>query len=99
MKIENFEEAKEIKTQIDFLENKIKTFDPSQRWVYLRIYDHYGNNLHQTIETYSFSSDYTNAAGYGFDDIVSRAYSKFLSDVQEAMQQRIDMLKEQFESL
>ena len=98
MKAENFEKAKIIQSHIKLLEEKIKSFDKSHRWVHLHISDHYGNKR-DTIETYAFSSDYRNAAGNELEDFIPSAYGEFLGSVKTEMQKRIDFLKSEFNKL
>lgn len=98
MKTETFKQAQKLQDHINYLETKIKSFDPKRKWVYLHVSDHYGNKA-DTIETYAFNSKYLEAAGYLFDNVVSDAYGIFLETVRRAMQERIDLLKSQFQKL
>jgi hypothetical protein len=98
MEITKLEKAKELQSQIEFLKNKIKLFDEKHKWVYLNISDHYGNKWH-TIETYAFSNEYLEAAGYSFDNFVADSYGEFLGKVKNKMQERIDILENELLNL
>ena len=97
MEIEKLEKAKELQSQIDFLKEKIKSFNAKNKWVYLNISDHYGNKR-DTIETYAFSKMYLDSAGSSFDNFVANSYGEFLEKVRNKMQERIDFLQTEFDS-
>jgi len=98
MKKETLEKANKIQSKIEFLENKIKTFDPKSKWVYLSVGDHYGNKYY-TIETYHLGCEYYEAAGYMFEDFISDSYAEFLTKVRDKMQEKIDLLKQELDEL
>ncbi len=98
MKPETLEKAKELQSQIGLLKNKIKSFNPENKYVYLNIADHYGNKR-DFIETYAFSDKYSEAAGYDFNQFVANAYGEFLEKVQAELQKRIDALQSELNNL
>lgn len=98
METSKLQKAKELESQIDFLKKKISLFNEKNRWVYLNISDHYGNKG-PTIETYAFSKEYSEAAGYSFDNFVADAYGEFLEKVRNKMQERIELLQSEFNNL
>ena len=98
MEMEKFERANELKSQVAILEEKIKKFNPENKWVHLQISDHYGNKGH-IIETYAFDQSYLDAFGRNSDDFVAKAYSTFLETVRDEMQKRIDYLQSEFNKL
>jgi hypothetical protein len=98
MDLEKLEKAKELQSQIGFLKNKIKSFNPENKYVYLNITDHYGNKR-DVIETYAFSDKYSEAAGYGFNQFVANSYGEFLEKVQTELQKRIDILQLELDNL
>lgn len=98
MKLEKLEKAKELQSQIEFLKKKIKSFDPTNRYVYLNVSDQYGNKR-DIIETYAFNDTYIKATSYSFENVISDAYAKFLETVRDEMQKRIDYLQNELDSL
>jgi hypothetical protein len=98
MKTENLNKANELQSQIGLLEEKIKNFNPKHKWVYLHITDHYGNASH-TIETYAFSTKYSESAGRELEEYIPQKYGEFLDSVKEEMQKRIDFLKSEFDKI
>jgi len=95
---ETFERAKKLQSQIVYLKEKIKSFNPENKMVYLNISDHWGNKL-GIIETYNFSDEYLEAAGYYFNVFVANAYSEFLAKVRDGIQERIDLIQSELDNL
>ena len=95
---ETLEKAKKLQSQIGFLKDKIKSFNPKNKYVYLNISDHYGNKR-DVIETYAFGDKYSEAAGYDFNHFVANSYGEFLEKVQTELQKRIDALESQLDNL
>jgi hypothetical protein len=95
---ETLERAKKLQSQIVYLKEKLESFNPEKKMVYLHIMDHWGNKL-GVIETYNFSNEYLEAAGYYFNVFVANAYSEFLAKVRDGIQERIDLIQSELDNL
>jgi hypothetical protein len=98
MVLEKLEKAKKLQSQIVYLKEKLESFNPEKKMVYLHIRDHWGNKL-GVIETYNFSEEYLEAAGYYFNVFVANAYSEFLAKVRDGIQERIDLIQSELDNL
>jgi len=95
---ETFEKAKELQNKIFYLKERLKSFDPKNKYVHLIITDEYGNKR-DFIKTFALDRSFEESAGYDFAHFIADAYSNFLAEVQTELQKRIDVLQLELKNL
>jgi hypothetical protein len=95
---ETLERAKKLQSQIVYLKERIKSFNPEKKQVHLIVTDMCGNKL-DLIKTYEFEIMFQESAGYYFDVFVANAYSEFLAKVRDGIQERIDLIQSELDNL
>ena len=98
MELEKLEKAKGLQSQIVYLKERIKSFNPENRYVHLIITDEYGNKR-GFIKTFALDRSFEESAGYDFAHFIADAYSNFLAEVQTELQKRIDILQLELKNL